>query len=120
VSTAIVRLAADGSATVLIGSSELGQGVRTVIGQIVADTLGVDFEKVHVPTTDTGMGPFDASTGASRSTVMSGLAAQRAAQQIRERILELAGQEWGVSKDAIQLAQGKAYGPGGVSKPFGD
>lgn len=119
VSTAIVRLAADGSATALVGSSELGQGVRTVIRQIVAETLGLPYERVHVPVTDTGFGPFDASTGASRSTVMAGLAAQRAALDVRERIVAMAAEQWGVPKEEVRIEGGIARGPAGQEKPLG-
>lgn len=120
ISTALVRLATDGSATALIGSVELGQGICTVIGQIVAEALAIPFERVHVPTADTGYGPYDASTGASRSTVMSGLAALRAANEIRDRVVGLAAQEWGVNPEQVRLSNGAAIGPEGQSRPIGE
>lgn len=119
VSTAIVRMAADGSATVMIGSSELGQGVRTVIGQIAAEALSISYDRVHVPVADTGFGPYDASTGASRSTVMAGLAVQRAATEITERIVRLAAAKWNVSPEDVRLQDGHAIAPDGSKEPFG-
>lgn len=106
VSTAFAKLAADGSLTVTIGSTEIGQGVRTVISQIAADTLGVPFESVSVTTTDTRYGPYDASTGASRSTTMSGLAVHRACGSIRQRLVTLAASEWGVDPDEVAISDG--------------
>lgn len=113
VSSAVVRLAADGSVTVLAGSTEIGQGVRTVLRQIAADALGVPYERVAVAGTDTGFGPYDASTGASRSTSMSGLAVQRAAGQIRARLIAMAGDEWACTDGDVLVRDGVVVGPGG-------
>jgi CO/xanthine dehydrogenase Mo-binding subunit len=118
VSSAVVRLNADGSLTVSVGSTEIGQGVRTVVAQIAAETLGVPFEQVAVTYTDTGYGPYDASTGASRSTTMSGLAVQRATSEIRDRVVGMASEAWGCSEDAVEISEGVVRGPGS-SEPLG-
>ncbi len=90
VSTAIVRLEADGQVVVLVGTTEVGQGPRTVFAQIAAEELGVDVEQVTVRGTDTRFTPYDRSTGASRSTTIAGLAVQRAARQVRDQLEEIA------------------------------
>jgi CO/xanthine dehydrogenase Mo-binding subunit len=90
VSTAIVRIHADGSVTVLMGSAEHGQGARTVMTQIVAETLGVPMERVIVATPDTALTPFDQGTSASRSTTLMGLAVQGAAREAKEQLLKVA------------------------------
>ncbi len=90
VSTAIVRIHADGSVTVLMGSAEHGQGARTVMAQIVAETLGVPLERVIVATPDTALTPFDQGTSASRSTTLMGLAVQAAAREAKEQLLKVA------------------------------
>lgn len=120
VSTALVRLSADGSVVVSGGSTELGQGVKTVLRQIAAEALGVAYERTSVMATDTGYGPYDASTGASRSTTMSGLAVQRAAQQIRRRVQALAAEQWGCEPEMVEVADGVATGPDGPSISLGD
>jgi CO/xanthine dehydrogenase Mo-binding subunit len=119
VSSAIIKLTADGSVTVTIGSSELGQGVRTAVAQIVADTMGVAFEHVSVLPTDTGYGPYDASTGASRSTTMSGLAVQRAAQQVVDRTKALAAGLWSCDRGGVDISDGIVTGPGGERRDIG-
>jgi CO/xanthine dehydrogenase Mo-binding subunit len=91
VSSAIVRLEADGVVVVLVGTTEVGQGARTVFAQIAAEELGVTAEDVTVRGADTRFTPYDRSTGASRSTTLAGLAVQRAARQVREQLEELAG-----------------------------
>ena len=79
VSTAIVRLLSDGNVVVMAGSTEVGQGARTVLSQIVAEELCVPFERVMLRGTDTHTTPFDRSTGASRSTTVMGTAVKFAA-----------------------------------------
>jgi CO/xanthine dehydrogenase Mo-binding subunit len=91
VSTAIVRMEADGQVVVLVGTTEVGQGPRTVFAQIAAEELGVEVDRVTVRGADTRFTPYDRSTGASRSTTVAGLAVQRAASQVREQLEQIAG-----------------------------
>jgi CO/xanthine dehydrogenase Mo-binding subunit len=93
VSSAVVRMEADGHVVVLVGTTEVGQGARTVHAQIAAEELGVPAERVTVRGTDTQFTPYDRSTGASRSTTLAGLAVKRAAEQVRARLVEIAGGE---------------------------
>jgi CO/xanthine dehydrogenase Mo-binding subunit len=89
VSTAVCRLEADGRVTVLVGTTEMGQGPRTAFAQIAAEVLGVSYERVAVRGTDTRFTPYDRSTGASRSTTLAGLAVQRAAEDVLEQLREI-------------------------------
>jgi CO/xanthine dehydrogenase Mo-binding subunit len=90
VSMATVRMGPDGAVTVLVGTTELGQGARTVMAQIAAEVLHVPPGQVVVRGTDTRYTPYDRSTGASRSTTVAGLAVQRAAQDVLDALLETA------------------------------
>ena len=92
VSNAIVRLHFDGTATVLVGTTDMGQGARTVLSQIAAHELGVPVESVKVVMGDTAVVPFDTSTSASRSTVFSGTAIQRACDNLKEQLREIAAE----------------------------
>lgn len=91
VSSAIVRLEADGNAVVLVGTTEVGQGARTVFAQIAAEELRLPTERVTVRGADTRFTPYDRSTGASRSTTVAGLAVKRAAEDVRRQLTEIAG-----------------------------
>jgi len=93
VSSATVRMEADGNVVVLVGTTEKGQGARTVMAQIAAEVLGLPLERVRMRATDTRYTPYDRSTGASRSTTLAGLAVQRAAQDLLDQLAELAGSE---------------------------
>jgi CO/xanthine dehydrogenase Mo-binding subunit len=90
VSMATVRMGADGAVTVLVGTTEVGQGARTVMAQIAAEVLQAPVNTVTVRGTDTRYTPYDRSTGASRSTTVAGLAVHRAAQQVLDALKETA------------------------------
>ena len=98
VSRASVRMEADGSVEVNVGTTEMGQGARTVMAQIAAQELAIDVDGMTVQGADTRFTPYDRSTGASRSTTLAGLAVQRAAADLRERLLETAAAAWGIER----------------------
>ena len=77
-STAQVRMHADGSVTLLVSSTEMGQGSRTALAQIAARELHVALDAVAVGQSDTRFTPFEWTTGASRTTTVVGLAVQAA------------------------------------------
>ncbi|HSK29001.1 MAG TPA: molybdopterin cofactor-binding domain-containing protein, partial [Candidatus Limnocylindria bacterium] len=87
-SAASVRLNADGSAILLTSSAEIGQGAQTSLAQIVGDMLGLPLERVTVTFPDTDVTPYDKSTSSSRTTFHMGRAAQIAAGQIRDQLLQ--------------------------------
>src|SRR5262245_17693944 len=93
VSSAVVRMEADGNAVVLVGTTEVGQGARTVFAQIAAQELMLPADRVTVRGADTRFTPYDRSTGASRSTTVAGLAVKRAAEQVRAQLVEIAGSD---------------------------
>jgi CO/xanthine dehydrogenase Mo-binding subunit len=86
VSSASVSLDREGRVTVLAGTTEMGQGSRTVLAQIAAEELGVRLENIDVPLPDTGAVPFDSLTASSRSTTIMGLAVQAACRDLRRQL----------------------------------
>jgi CO/xanthine dehydrogenase Mo-binding subunit len=109
VSVAVIRLEADGTATVLVSSTELGQGARTVFSQIAAEELAMPIEQIRVRAGDTQITPYDRSTGASRSTTLAGKAVQLAAQEVRRQLLDIATDLFGLPEQAIELREGAAW-----------
>jgi CO/xanthine dehydrogenase Mo-binding subunit len=109
-STAIVRLHADGSATVLASSVEIGQGTLTMLAMVVAETLGIEPDRVRVTVPDTAVTPFDQRTSSSRSTVHLGVAAQRAAADAARRAVEAAAPVLGCPPEVLRLHGGKILG----------
>ena len=80
---ASVKIAIDGSVVVLCGSVEVGQGVLTMVQQIVAEELTVPLEKIFIGQIDTSFTPFDQGTNASSATTLMGAAVFKAAQDAR-------------------------------------
>jgi CO/xanthine dehydrogenase Mo-binding subunit len=79
---------------VLVASTEIGQGQRTVHAQIVADALGVPFDSVEIEAADTLFVPNSGPTVASRTTMVVGGLLKRCAEQMRERLGTLSPAEY--------------------------
>jgi xanthine dehydrogenase molybdenum-binding subunit len=71
------------------GATDMGQGADTVIAQVVAESLGVDCEDIHVIANDTDVCPWDVGAHASRTTFVACNSALGAARKIRARILDI-------------------------------
>ena len=110
-STAAVRIHADSSVTLFTGSTELGQGSRTVLSQIVAEDLGLPLERVSIVGGDTGVVTYERTTGASRTTTITGRAVQEACKDARRRVRELAAQAYEApAGDIADIAGGVRIG----------
>lgn len=112
-SQSLVRLLFDGSAIVYSGTSDMGQGARTLWQQIVADELGCPLDQVTVVSGDTESVPFDLQTSASRSTVFMGTAVLKACRDVRERVLALYAETTGTPLEALAEQPGILVTPQG-------
>jgi hypothetical protein len=90
-SEAILRMHADGSLTVNIGSVEIGQGVKTVVRQIAAEVLQLNSDLVRVVAGDSDAGPICTGQFASRTTLVCGNAVKKAAEAYCLPILKEGG-----------------------------
>jgi CO/xanthine dehydrogenase Mo-binding subunit len=90
----VANLQLDGTLSVAIGSTEMGQGLSTALAQIAAETLGMAFEDVLIMFSDTSTSPDSGPTVASRSVVMVGNAVAHACNQLRDRILGVAAKHF--------------------------
>jgi carbon-monoxide dehydrogenase large subunit len=101
-SSAWVRFNEDATVALGVGGQEIGQGTFTVVAQMVAATLGIPFDWVQVSTPlDTLYSPYEWQTVASRLTWSMGNAVVAAANDLRNQILEIAGEHW--EEDPAQL-----------------
>jgi len=89
-SVAIVNVSADGSASLNMATTDMGQGSDTIMAQIVAEVLSLDAEKVRVMHTDTDITPYDMGTLGSRSTFHMGHAVRLAAEDARAKLQAMA------------------------------
>ncbi|MEM1064873.1 MAG: molybdopterin-dependent oxidoreductase [Pseudomonadota bacterium] len=110
-SNSTVRLLADGSILVFAGTSDMGQGARTIFAQLAADALGAPCERVSVIMGDTSVVPFDLQTSASRSTVFMGTAITRACEDIHAQVIELASDTLGLPESDLRIEDGNIILP---------
>lgn len=106
-SAAVVKVNEDGTATLLTGTVETGQGSLTVLGQITAEELGIATDDVHVVSADTDMTPMDTGAIASRTTYVTGNAARLAAGKAKTVLFEAAAQMLGVGPDQLEARDRK-------------
>lgn len=98
---AVVRLESSGCVIAASGVTEIGQGARSAMAQIVAEILKVPLESVTVAAIDTQDTPFDAGTHASCGVAVTGLAMQRAAEEARRKVLELGAKVLGTAPEEL-------------------
>ena len=120
VSTAAVRVQADGSVIVLSGSTEMGQGSRSALAQIAAAELGIEISSVAVRQADTSATTYERTTGASRTTTLTGLALQRACADARSKIVAMSAEVEGVTEDSVRAVAGGIELADGRFRSYGD
>ena len=101
-SQALIHSTTTGNFVISLSSTDLGQGLKTVIAQIGAEVLGVPFENVLIDTADTDTGPHCMGTFASRATHRVGNAVIQAAEEARKIMLEVAADELEISPDDLE------------------
>lgn len=101
-----VRLLGDGSVVVNAGTSDMGQGARTVFAQIAGQELGAPLDAVTVVMGDTAIVPYDQQTSASRSTVLMGNAVLFACRDIQAKLRAMASRLHGVDEADITVDRG--------------
>ena len=110
-SYSIVRLHMDGSATLFTGTSDMGQGARTIFCQFISEELHVPMEKIVIVMGDTSVVPFDLQTSASRSTVFMGTAIINACKDIKRQLKNMATELYGVDAGNILESSGVFHLP---------
>ncbi len=101
-----VRLLADGSVLVFSGTSDMGQGARTVFAQIASQELGVPLDRISVVMGDSSVVPYDQQTSASRSSVLMGTAVFNACLDIRNKLTALIAARFEVPESDISIEGG--------------
>jgi xanthine dehydrogenase molybdenum-binding subunit len=94
----------DGSVTLMVGATEIGQGSDTVFAQITAEILGIRVDMVHVITSqDTDLSPYDSGAYASRQTFVTGAAVRKAALEVRDKVLQVAARRTGLAREELEI-----------------
>jgi CO/xanthine dehydrogenase Mo-binding subunit len=98
-----------GGVRVLVASTEIGQGTRTMHAQIVADALGIPFEAVEVNAADTAEVPDSGPTVASRTCMVVGRLLQRCAEEMKRELGSLSPRQYLRKHGALVIT--KQYEP---------
>jgi CO/xanthine dehydrogenase Mo-binding subunit len=106
---AVVVMNPDGSATVHVGASSIGNGRRTQLAIIAAEHLGLPVEKVNISNYSTIESPDSGGTYGSRQTKSAGNAVGLAALDARDQLLDRAAAKLGVPKDQLSVGVEKIY-----------
>ncbi len=98
---ALVHVYNDGSIHLNHGGTEMGQGLNVKVAQVVADAFQVDLDRVRITATTTAKVPNTSATAASSGTDLNAMAAQNAAEQIRDRLVDFAAEKYSVGRDQV-------------------
>lgn len=102
-SAAMVRIDLDGSVVLSTGSADIGQGSNSMLCQIVAEELGVTFDRIRIMTGDTDLTPPDGGTFSSRVTIQAGNAVLRAAAEVKRQLLQAIGEQRDIPTDVLDV-----------------
>ncbi|MFD9368508.1 xanthine dehydrogenase molybdopterin binding subunit [Streptomyces sp. NPDC060020] len=105
---ALVLVYKDGSVLINHGGTEMGQGLHTKMLQVAATTLGIPLHKVRLAPTRTDKVPNTSATAASAGADLNGAAVKNACEQIRERLLQVAGTQLGANASDVRIVEGVA------------
>ena len=108
-SSVIVKMNDDGSASLITGALDLGQGVETVLSQIVAEELAVPVEEVQVYAADTETTTVDIGSWISGLTWVTGNAAKKAAAHAMSKLLAAAGEQLRVNVEELAVDNKQIY-----------
>ncbi|MBL8058295.1 MAG: molybdopterin-dependent oxidoreductase, partial [Anaerolineales bacterium] len=103
-----VELYEDGTAEVRTSSAEIGQGLVTLLGMIVAEELGLPPAHVRVLLSDTDLTPDGGPTTASRQTFLAGNAARGAASSLRQAMESALAERFDLPPQQIRFEEGLA------------
>jgi carbon-monoxide dehydrogenase large subunit/6-hydroxypseudooxynicotine dehydrogenase subunit gamma len=112
-----VSVDTSGTVEVVTGGASVGQGIETVVAQITADALGIDYRRVRVIHGQTDRIAYGIGAHASRATVMTGSAAYNAALNLRAKALAIAGRLMQIKPDELDVVDGTVIPKGRPSGP---
>jgi 4-hydroxybenzoyl-CoA reductase subunit alpha len=106
----VVKMNEDGTASVMTGATDIGQGSSTIISQIVAEVLGLPIEAITINAgVDTDFTPIDPGTYGSRVSFYSGNAAKIAAEDAKKQLAEVASEVMKVPLEEMIFKDRKVF-----------
>jgi CO/xanthine dehydrogenase Mo-binding subunit len=111
-----IKMKPDGRLDVFSGTSDIGNGSKTIQTQIVAETLGIPYDWITYDNSNTDSSPLDTGTFASRATFVAGNAVLKAARAVREKVLEIASKELEIDASDLDVVDGEVVAKGAPQK----
>ena len=111
-SSVTVKMNDDGTATLLTGALDLGQGAETVLCQIVAEELKITVEDIQVIAADTDTTPVDIGSWISGNTYVTGNATRVAATEVRKKLLDIAAEKMEIGIADLVMANKAVHAVG--------
>ena len=115
-----IALERDGTISVAVGSSAVGQGIETIMAQIAADALEIPLDRVRLLHGSTTLLPDGFGSYGSRATVMGGSAIVVTANALIEKFRAAAARRLGIALDDIRFADGIASATDGRQLTFAE
>lgn len=115
-----IKITADGSVTAYNGHVDLGTGIRTALGQIVAEELDVSFARVVVVLGDTALVPNQGATIASETIQITAVPLRKAAAQARQFLVARAAERLELAVEDLVVEDGLIRGKDNRSVSYGE
>ncbi|WP_028033085.1 xanthine dehydrogenase molybdopterin binding subunit [Chelativorans sp. J32] len=116
---ALVHVYTDGSVHLNHGGTEMGQGLYVKVAQVVAEEFQIDIDRVKITATTTAKVPNTSATAASSGSDLNGMAAQNAARQIKNRLIDFAVTHYDVPREQVVFLPNRVR-VGNQEIPFAD
>ena len=107
--TVHLKIDMDGGVTIHTGAADIGQGSDTVVGQAVAEVLGLPMDMIRIRSKESDTSPVDLGSYSSRVTFMNANAAVSAAMEIRSELIEAASLITGVETSGLVLRDRRIF-----------
>lgn len=114
VGSVTIKLSDEGSYHMIIGCTDMGTGCDTILAQFAADCLDTDIDNITVYGVDTDTSPYDSGSYASSTTYLTGMAAVKACEQLKEKIIMLGAKLLKKDTSELEFDGKRVFAPDGA------
>lgn len=109
VGSVTIKLSDEGFYNIIVGCTDMGTGCDTIIAQFAADCLETSIDNIAVYGVDTDTSPYDSGSYASSTTYLTGMAAVKACELLKERILMLGAKLLSIPAKELEFDGARVY-----------